>query len=125
MGRGFSAEDKLGTIYLIHYSARTAAGRQHYLGWSSDVNRRYAQHRAGYGAQQTRKAVAEGLKLTLAKTWRGTPRQEREMKEEHRRVRRGYSNLCPFCERHSSVDVNVAGVLGGPAASSLHTAASG
>jgi hypothetical protein len=47
---------------------------------------------------ETRKAIAEGLKLTLAQTWRGTPADERRIKEERRRVRRGFASLCPFCE---------------------------
>lgn len=109
----FPAADQAGTIYLIHYSAPTAAGRQHYLGWSSNVSRRFAQHRSGHGAGQTRKAIAEGLKLTLAQTWPGTPSQERELKEAHRRVRRGFGCMCPFCDADRPVASSVIEELGG------------
>ena len=68
------------------------------MGWSADVCKRFAQHKSGRGAVETRKAIAEGLKLTLAQTWRGTPADERRIKEERRRVRRGFASLCPFCE---------------------------
>jgi predicted GIY-YIG superfamily endonuclease len=90
----FPADDAIGTIYLIHFSGPTAEGRQHYLGWSSNVGKRFAQHQAGAGAHQTQRAVAEGLKLTLAQTWRGTPAQERRIKQERRHVRRGFACLC-------------------------------
>jgi predicted GIY-YIG superfamily endonuclease len=89
--------DARGTIYLLHYSARTREARQHYLGWCSDVERRVAQHRSGCGCRETAKAVAEGLKLTLAQTWRGTPLLERRMKEWSREGRKGFAGICPFC----------------------------
>lgn len=112
MATPFPGDDQVGTIYLIHYSAATAAGRQHYLGWSANVSRRFAQHRSGHGSQQTRKAVGEGLQLTLAQTWRGTPLQERELKEAHRRVRRGFGCMCPFCDAHGLVAGGVLEELG-------------
>ena len=67
----FPADDAVGAIYLIHFSAPTTARRQHYLGWSADVNERFARHKAGCGAEETRKAVSQGIRLTLAQTWRG------------------------------------------------------
>src|SRR5664279_1780315 len=70
-----------GTVYLLHYSSRTRAGRQHYLGWTGDIERRVAQHRAGRGGRETSKAVAEGLKLALAQTWKGTPALEERLKD--------------------------------------------
>lgn len=104
----------IGTIYLIHFSAPTRDGRQHYLGWSSDVGKRFARHRAGNGAHQTRQAVAEGLKLTLAQTWRGTPLQERRIKQERRRVRRGFACLCPCCARDDALAAELVRDLGPP-----------
>jgi predicted GIY-YIG superfamily endonuclease len=103
MANPYPADDQLGTIYLVHFSSRTKAGRQHYLGWSADVEKRFARHRAGHGAEETQKAVAEGLKLTLAQTWSGTPLQERRIKEERRQVGRGFACLCPFCGTHDDL----------------------
>lgn len=81
-----------GTIYLLHYTLRTSRGHQHYLGWSEDPVRRWRQHRAGRGAQETRIAVAEGAKLIMAQTWSGTPgarAADQAMEPSHpRRVRR-------------------------------------
>jgi predicted GIY-YIG superfamily endonuclease len=110
----FPSDDAIGTIYLVHFSAPTVAHRQHYLGWSADVTRRFAQHCAGHGARQTRKALAEGLRLTLAQTWRGTPSQERRIKDEHRRARRSFAWLCPFCEGDDCLPGSVIAELGPP-----------
>src|SRR5438876_965931 len=89
--------DTPGTIYLLHYSASTSENRQHYLGWTSDLQRRYYEHRSGSGCDETAKAVAEGLKITVAQTWKGTPRLETLLKEWGREGRKGFSGTCPFC----------------------------
>ncbi len=74
------APDARGTVYLVHFSDRTSENQQHYLGWSADVGRRFVQHASGRGAHETRKALAEGLKIMLAQTWSGTPDLERRIK---------------------------------------------
>jgi predicted GIY-YIG superfamily endonuclease len=77
----FPAPDARGYIYLVHFSGRTEQHRQHYLGFSANLERRYDQHRFGRGAGETKKAIAEGLKLTVAQTWKGTPSLEKRLKE--------------------------------------------
>jgi predicted GIY-YIG superfamily endonuclease len=89
---------QLGTVYLLHFSGRTATGHQHYLGWTTDIPKRLARHRAGRGAEETKKAVEEGLKLKLAQSWRGTLTDERRIKDERKAVKRGFGCLCPYCE---------------------------
>jgi predicted GIY-YIG superfamily endonuclease len=94
-----SAEQRhVGTVYLLHFSGRTKRGHQHYLGWSSDVVKRFNRHRAGLGANEVRKALSEGLKITLAQSWPGTLADERRIKDECKRVRRGFACLCPYCD---------------------------
>jgi predicted GIY-YIG superfamily endonuclease len=107
-------DDSVGDVYLIHFSGRTAAGHQHYLGWSGDVCKRFARHESGQGALETRKAITEGLKLTLAQMWRGTPADERRIKEERRRVRRGFAILCPFCEVEDELAAGLVRGMGPP-----------
>ncbi len=114
MHGSFPGDDAPGIIYLIHFSAPTKAGRQHYLGWTSDIGRRFSQHKSGQGAHETKKALAEGLKLTLAQTWKGTPSQERRIKEERRRVKRGFACLCPFCERCDDLAAELVRGMGPP-----------
>ena len=103
-----------GTIYLVHYSGRTSQGRQHYLGWSSDLGARYARHRSGWGAHETRKAVAEGLKLTVAQTWKGTPLLERRLKDWSSEGRKGFSGICPFCHGEAVLPPDLRRDLGEP-----------
>lgn len=113
-GRAYPPEDALGTIYLIHFSARTSQERQHYLGWSSDIEKRFAQHRSGHGSRETRKAVAEGLRLTLAQTWTGTPLLERRIKAWSRRGRKGFSGICPLCPGEEALTPDIVRGLGAP-----------
>lgn len=88
----------VGTVYLLHFSARTKRGHQHYLGWSSDVVKRFNRHRAGWGSNEARKALGEGLKITLAQSWSGTLADERRIKDECRSIRGGFACLCPYCD---------------------------
>jgi len=111
---GYPADDALGTIYLLHYSGRTKQGRQHYLGWTSNTEARYAQHCSGWGAGETKKVVAEGLKITMAQTWKGTPLLERRLKEWSRAGRKGFAGICPFCPKQDALPPGLASALGVP-----------
>jgi len=103
-----------GTVYLLHFSDRTVGGHQHYLGWTTDVAKRLARHRAGRGAKETKRAVAEGLKLKLAQTWRGTPADERRIKDERKRVRRSFGCLCPYCGTEDELAADLVRGMGPP-----------
>jgi predicted GIY-YIG superfamily endonuclease len=111
---GFPAPDTRGDVYLVHFSGRTRQGRQHYLGFSSDLERRYRQHRYGWGAEETKKAIAEGLKLTVAQTWRGTPALERRLKEWSREGKKGFAGICPLCSGEVDLPPDLARDLGKP-----------
>ncbi len=118
-----AADRRVGTIYLLHFSGQTAAGHQHYLGWTTDLAKRLARHRAGLGAEETKRAIAEGLKLKLAQQWRGTPSDERRIKEERRRVRRSYGCLCPYCETEDEYAADLVRGMGPPELHVEHPAA--
>jgi predicted GIY-YIG superfamily endonuclease len=106
--------DARGTVYLVHFSDRTSENRQHYLGWSADVGRRFAQHASGRGAHETRKALAEGLKIMLAQTWSGTPDLERRIKLWSRCGAKGFAGLCPYCDTGTKLPEALARELGPP-----------
>jgi predicted GIY-YIG superfamily endonuclease len=110
----FPPDDAPGTIYLLHYSGRTKQSHQHYLGWSADVERRYAQHLSGRGSGETKKAVAEGLTITMAQTWKGTPFLERRLKEWSRKGRKGFAGICPFCPKEDALPSELLSALGAP-----------
>jgi len=101
-----------GTIYLLHYSARTSGNRQHYLGWTRNLERRFAQHRSGFGCDETAKAVAQGLTITVAQTWRGTLALETHLKEWSREGRKGFSGICPLCDGKRKLPADLASELG-------------
>jgi predicted GIY-YIG superfamily endonuclease len=103
-----------GTVYLVHFSGRTSENRQHYLGWSADFSRRFAQHASGRGARETRKAIGEGLKIMVARTWDGTPDLERRIKRWSRRGAKGFAGLCPYCDRGAKLPDALARELGPP-----------
>jgi predicted GIY-YIG superfamily endonuclease len=119
---GFPAPDARGYVYLVHFSGRTKQGRQHYLGFSSNLERRYGQHRFGSGANETKKALAEGLDLTVAQTWRGTPTLERRLKEWSREGKKGFSGICPLCPRKDDLPPDLARELGKPSMHVYHLA---
>lgn len=106
--------DTPGTIYLLHYSGTTRQGRRHYLGWSANAGRRYAEHTTGNGCRETHKPVAQGLKLMQAQTWDGTPRLERAIKEWRQRERCSFAGLCPFCEGGVTPPTELLNALGAP-----------
>ena len=86
------AADTPGTIYLLHYTVRTKHGRQHYLGWSTNIEKRVALHRRGRGARLVAQALAAGIALDLVRVWPDADRaQERTLK------RGGPKGYCPKC----------------------------
>lgn len=109
-----------GTIYLLHYSERTSRGQQHYLGWSEDPVRRFQRHRSGHGAEATKAAVAEGVKLTMAQTWSGTPALERRVKFWSRSRRAGFAGLCPICGGESRLPADLEAALGPGSMKRIH-----
>jgi predicted GIY-YIG superfamily endonuclease len=98
----------------VHYSARTSQNRQHYLGFTGNLEQRFARHRSGTGCRETAKAVAESLTLTVAQTWKGTPLLEMRLKEWSRDGRRGFSGICPLCGGRETLPQDLAWELGPP-----------
>ena len=80
-----------GTIYLLHFE-RPYRHARHYLGWTSDVPARLAEHAAGRGARLVAVINAAGIGWTLARTWPGTRTRERALKNQG-----GASRRCPLC----------------------------
>lgn len=81
-------------LYLLHLEPRYLhAGR--YLGYSADIARRIAQHRAAgwRSSPLVRAAIGAGSAVVLAATWPGEDRTtERRLKRQG-----GLSRHCPIC----------------------------
>lgn len=93
------AEDQgRGTVYLLHLDRRYKHAA-HYLGYTTDLQARLAEHEAGRGARLLQVVKAAGISWTLARTWPGDRRRERQLKNQG-----GRSRMCPTCksERQAS-----------------------
>lgn len=80
-----------GTVYLLHF-ARPYKHARHYIGWTSDLDARLAEHQAGRGARLLAVVKAAGITWTLARTWDGSRSRERALKHQG-----GASRCCPMC----------------------------
>jgi predicted GIY-YIG superfamily endonuclease len=106
------ADSSVGTIYLLHFTKPVGRGHRHYLGWSADPLRRLKRHQAGFGAQETKRALAEGARLIMVQTWPGTPRLEAQIKNWCRRHRVGFAGLCPKCAHGRTLPPDLQAALG-------------
>ena len=82
----------MGTIYLLHFSTPYRHAK-HYIGWTKDLESRLQEHRAGRAARLIQVITAAGISFTVARTWQGDRRRERQIKRQG-----GASRICPICK---------------------------
>ena len=82
----------IGSVYLVHF-ARRFKGKQHYLGFSTDVPARVKAHRAGRGAPLLGAVTKQGIPWKVARTWK------RKDGFFEQRLKRSFAlkDLCPVC----------------------------
>lgn len=81
-----------GTVYLIHF-VKPYEHAKHYLGWTTDLARRIAEHRAGQGSRLLAVVNAAGIDWDVARIWEDEDRNfERRLKR-----RGGLARECPTC----------------------------
>jgi predicted GIY-YIG superfamily endonuclease len=80
-----------GTIYLLHFS-QPYKHAAHYLGFTTDLPARLDAHTKGTGARLLEVITAAGLSFQLARTWHGSRKSERSLKNQKNAPR-----LCPVC----------------------------
>ena len=82
-----------GDIYLLCFDREVGSGAKHYLGWSSDVNKRLAAHTDGRGSKLMKLVRSLGVGWSHVRTWRGKTRHD-----EARMKRNGsLAQHCPRC----------------------------
>lgn len=80
-----------GQVYLIHLDQPFRHAR-HYLGWTLNLERRLAQHRAGTGAKLLRAVNRHGIGWEVVRLWPGGPELEQTLK-----ALKNSPRLCPVC----------------------------
>lgn len=95
----------MSVCYLIHFNSKIGnpANRrgqaQHYLGCTSSLKRRMADHRSGNGSKIMAAVARAGVSWRLARTWsHGTRKLEKRLKAQKNAPR-----LCPICQAHGGV----------------------
>ena len=94
------------TVYLLHFSQplgtpdNPRGQAQHYIGSTSNLGQRMAEHRAGDGAAIMRACKERGIAFALVRTWPGGRQEERRLKKRH-----NARQLCPICNPYRACDV--------------------
>jgi predicted GIY-YIG superfamily endonuclease len=89
----------MGTIYLIHFE-QPLKHAQHYIGWTRDLDKRVAEHKAGRGSALLAACVAQSISFEVVCTWEGDRYFERALKK-----RKHASRLCPCCSPKTRVRI--------------------
>jgi predicted GIY-YIG superfamily endonuclease len=81
----------IGTVYLIHFDKPLKHAR-HYIGWTTDLEKRIGQHENGRGSRLLEIVGAAGITFKVVRTWKGSRKLERKLKN-----RNGARHICPTC----------------------------
>jgi predicted GIY-YIG superfamily endonuclease len=82
-----------GFVYIIHLAKPLAGSKsQHYVGFSTQVEKRLFHHRKGTGSNFLREANRQGIPYALVVIFAGTKRDERRLKNC-----KNTAKYCPCC----------------------------
>ena len=99
----YEAVDIPGTVYLIHFKTPYFHAK-HYLGWTTNVDKRINVHKKGLGSRLLQVIKGEGIDWKVSRLWQNVTRRfERHLKE----VRKNAPQLCPICRGEISYDALV------------------
>ena len=88
-----------GVVYLIHFD-RPYKQSSHYLGWTHDLEKRLARHRAGHGSNILKVIQNAGIGWQVVRVWEpASPKVESELKKY-----RNNKRLCPICSKQLAYD---------------------
>jgi predicted GIY-YIG superfamily endonuclease len=80
-----------GTVYLLHFS-QAYKHAKYYVGYTTNLSARLEAHNKGNGARLLEVITQAGLSFQLARTWQGTRKDERKIKNQKNAPR-----FCPVC----------------------------
>jgi predicted GIY-YIG superfamily endonuclease len=115
----YEARRGQGVCYLLHFDQPVGrARRRHYVGFTTDLPRRYLQHRRGVrpACRPARQAARLGIGIRLARTWfPGTLQLERQLKQAD-----DLEQACRLCQTANPAAPANLSVSGRPAAEPTH-----
>ena len=95
---GAGASNRAG-VYLLHFERVVKgghmAGARHYIGFTSDIERRLQQHASGEGSQFTKVAFRQGIGFQMGNFWPGAD----EGFETKLKGRNEASRICTLCPK--------------------------
>jgi predicted GIY-YIG superfamily endonuclease len=80
-----------GIVYLIHFQ-RKLAHSGHYIGFTTNLDKRITDHLCGQGARLMEVITEAGIEWKVARTWQGDRNFERYLKN-----RKDAPRLCVIC----------------------------
>jgi hypothetical protein len=83
-------------MYLLHFDRPYSGRMRHYVSFTYDLERGVENRRQDTTGATTKLAFDQGIGFTLARTWPGTPKLKRQIKD------RGPANYRPICSRPAS-----------------------
>lgn len=87
-------------VYILHFDSPYHHAR-HYVGYTKDIDKRMAQHKAGSGARLMEVITEVGIGFQIAKIWKSKTRKfERYIKNSHNTAR-----FCPICRKNKQKEV--------------------
>ncbi len=88
----------IAVVYLIHFNRRLKhAG--HYIGFTTDLDKRITDHLCGMGARLMEVINDAGIEWKIARTWRGDRKLERRLKNWN-----GAAKFCPICSGKAAMN---------------------
>ncbi len=88
-----TSKPNCGTVYLLHFDQKFSHA-QHYVGFTTDLDKRLDKHQRGTGSKLCRAIKLAGIGFQLARTWEGVDRAfERKLHNRH-----GSGRFCPICK---------------------------
>jgi predicted GIY-YIG superfamily endonuclease len=92
----FRTKNETSVVYLLHFYAKVGGRASHYIGYTTDLNRRLREHRRFRKTTNrcafTRAANNQKIPWTVAVTWKANRSFERYLKQQKNAKR-----FCPLC----------------------------
>ena len=81
-------------VYLIHFEIPFKHA-YHYIGYSSNIERRLEKHKKGEGSRLIKAVTEAGINWQLARVWEN---ETRDFERKLHKQKNSRKRLCPICK---------------------------